>query len=337
MKNRLHSLPVIAVYAFTMVSPCFSADPSDENATRILDKYGSRIYTVFAYTVRPAESTDQKKTSPYVCRNIGTAFSLDSEDHLITFNCVIKSAEHIRVISRIGEKFNARALGCDENDGLNVLEIDHRNEESSPRILFSDNITPARKVVLLGVARKEGLTANTGVIGTMKPHDGTFVVNVDGLPCTSGSTVFDTGGNLLGFVVYRIEGDDDNGGNGMNEESVRSHTYAVLPVKYAFGIAQTIINKEKGGCGWLGIYTNFKTDPSGPEGALIHQVIKDSPAEKSGMKKYDYIIEFNNIPITNPLELVKAVTSTRAGDSVPVRIRRENRIYSYTVTLARYP
>jgi serine protease Do len=60
-------------------------------------------------------------------------------------------------------------------------------------------------------------------------------------------------------------------------------------------------------------------------GALISSVAPNGAAQKAGIEPGDVITEFNGRPVPNTNELVKMVTATKPGTSVPVRLMREGR------------
>ena len=70
-----------------------------------------------------------------------------------------------------------------------------------------------------------------------------------------------------------------------------------IPIDYAMDVADQL--KEKGyvARGWLGVSIQEITselaealDMEIPKGALISQIIEDSPAEKSGLKRGRYLV-----------------------------------------------
>ena len=337
MKSNI--LYIVILFAYSLSPLTASADSFDAVAQKILKKYGHNVFIVNAFTKYSHTKSEKGEVSHHKCQNIGTAFSFDNEGHLITLNSVIKDAENIKVISHTGEKINARVLGCDNVGSINVLEIDRSHALSIPKISATDDMNPGKAVFLLGIVKGEGLTANTGVISNIKPRNGTFIIDVHGNPGTSGTPVFDKDGRLLGFVAYQIENSEDEKKSISSDTSEysRSCYYVVLPVEYSTAIACSIINRDGGKCGWLGIYSNFNANSSDKNGVIIQKVIKDSPAEKCGLKTKDCVIEFNSVPISTLLQLIEAITRTRVGDTVPVKVRRGNEKLSFTVNLSSYP
>ncbi len=346
MKNSVLYITLFFTFSFlSPVSPLkVSADSltvNDSFAREIIEKYGSNVFAVNAFTkLQKNDSTKREKDDKSLrwCQNVGTAFLFDNYGHLITFNCVIKNAEEVQVISSYGEKISAGVLGSEKTGKINVLKIDNTHAVSIPEAASCDNINPGEIVVLLGV-KERVLTAIYGSINDIRSSDGTVLVTVSGNPGTTGTPVFDKNGHLLGFLAYQIE-KNDNEANKTSKDNTVSETesYVVIPAESARVIAQSIINRAEDKCGWLGISSSVNNiGNSGRNGIIVHGVIKDSPAEKCGLKFNDYLFEFNNISISSPVHLIEAITATRAGDTVSIKVRRGNNIISSKVTLSAQP
>ncbi len=329
---------IVLLFITALIPSTVFADSFDEIARKILDRYCQNVFAVNAYTKQQYNESEKGDKYNSLCQNIGTAFTLDNNGYLITLNCVIKNAEEINVISNSGEEINAKVLGCDKEGSINVLEIDRLYSLSIPKATISDNINPGDKVILLSLTEGEGLTANSGIISNIKPLDGTFIVDILGNPGTSGTPLFDLEGQLLGFLAYQIEKNEQEEYKISNDRDFsHSHNYVVIPGNYAKAIAKSIINRAKSKCGWLGIYSSFKCSNSPDEkGVIIKKVIDDSPAEKYGLKVNDCVVEFNSIQILSPIHLIEAITDTKAGDTISIKVRRDGKIITSKVTLSSY-
>jgi serine protease Do len=70
-----------------------------------------------------------------------------------------------------------------------------------------------------------------------------------------------------------------------------------------------------------------------PGGAEVQRVTRDSPASRAGIKVGDVIIEFNGKPVRDNSELVSVVSSVRPGTTVPVRLVRDGKPMTLSVTV----
>jgi serine protease Do len=69
------------------------------------------------------------------------------------------------------------------------------------------------------------------------------------------------------------------------------------------------------------------------DGALVRAVSPGGAADKAGIEPGDVIVAYNGRPVKNSNELVSAVTATRPGTSVPVRVVRDGKEQTINVTV----
>jgi S1-C subfamily serine protease len=74
-----------------------------------------------------------------------------------------------------------------------------------------------------------------------------------------------------------------------------------------------------------------------PKGALVSDVTKDGPAEKSGLKRGDVIVEFDGSPVNKMHELPLMVARRAPGKDVDVKILREGKPQTVRVKLGELP
>jgi serine protease Do len=68
-------------------------------------------------------------------------------------------------------------------------------------------------------------------------------------------------------------------------------------------------------------------------GALVGRVVPGGAAARAGIEPGDIIIEFNGRPVSNTSELVNMVTATKPGTSVPLKLVRDRRERTMSVTV----
>ena len=105
-----------------------------------------------------------------------------------------------------------------------------------------------------------------------------------------------------------------------------------IPIDYAMDIVDQIKESGEVARGWLGVtiqeVTTEFADSLGmtsPKGALISQVLEDSPAEKSGLQPMDVIIKFDERDIVYSADLPQTVGSIRPGERVKAKIIRDSK------------
>ena len=74
-----------------------------------------------------------------------------------------------------------------------------------------------------------------------------------------------------------------------------------------------------------------------PKGALISQVLEDSPAEKSGLQPMDVIIKFDERDIVYSADLPQTVGSIRPGEKVKAKIIRDSKEIELDIKVGKAP
>ncbi|MCB0385868.1 MAG: PDZ domain-containing protein, partial [Bdellovibrionales bacterium] len=73
------------------------------------------------------------------------------------------------------------------------------------------------------------------------------------------------------------------------------------------------------------------------DGALITQIVPDSPADKSGMKPYDLVIQVGEKSITSTRDLAREVQNYAPGNKVKVKVVRNKKETSLDLVVGRHP
>ena len=91
---------------------------------------------------------------------------------------------------------------------------------------------------------------------------------------------------------------------------------------------------------WLGITFQPVTENiakgfnlSNSDGAIVSNIIKDSPAEKAGINIGDIIVKFNNITLNNINSFPKLVADSPLNTKIPIQIIRKGKIINLNVQL----
>lgn len=104
------------------------------------------------------------------------------------------------------------------------------------------------------------------------------------------------------------------------------------------------VHKMKPGKAWLGVSlgsigeeTAKRLKLKSTSGALVQDVVEDSPAETAGIEDEDVITEFNGKSIGDAEELVSAVGKAKPGETVPVVLFRHDQNKTLQVKLGKMP
>lgn len=141
-------------------------------------------------------------------------------------------------------------------------------------------------------------------------------------PGNSGGALVDVQGQLIGVPNVKISAD---GYEGMG---------FCIPVNTVVEICNNIIeNGMDGTPSDSAPYLGVEINSSFAGGAYVASVSEGGPAEKAGLKSGDIIISFDGTKITGYGDLVNAINSHKAGDTVNLGIYRNGKEGTVSVTL----
>jgi serine protease Do len=109
-------------------------------------------------------------------------------------------------------------------------------------------------------------------------------------------------------------------------------------------MAEQVYQKLKAGepitRGWLGVGRQEVTEQLAEQlgldqarGALVKEVVPDSPAKKAGIQVGDVLVKWGDRPINNPDDLLFLVAATQPGSRVKVELYRGGQKQEVTVTV----
>lgn len=81
------------------------------------------------------------------------------------------------------------------------------------------------------------------------------------------------------------------------------------------------------------MYSHLSGVLANGQGVLVDQVMKNSPAEKAGLRSNDVLLNFGDQKLTSPEQLVKLVRHEKPGKEVDVRLIRAGKTMTSKVTL----
>ena len=280
---------------------------------------------------------DFEKPRERQASSLGSGFIINTDGTVITNNHVIAGAEDILV--KVGDKeYNAEVIGADPYMDLAVLKI--KTKEKFKPVNFGDS-SKARVgdwVVAIGNPFGLGGTVTSGIISARNRQIGLtryedFIQTDASInQGNSGGPLFNLKGEVIG-VNTAIIAPGQSGSIGIG---------FAIPSNAASNVIDQLIKFGETKRGWLGVRIQEVTKEIADveklkkaEGALVASVGQNSPAEKSGIKAGDIILEFDGKKIDTMKKLPNVVASTEVGKSVELKIWRNKKLISKRLTLGR--
>lgn len=270
-------------------------------------------------------------------RAAGSGFLISDDGYILTNNHVVEGATDVfvRLIDR--REYDAEIVGMDPQSDLALLKIKEKNLPFL-RLANSDIARVGEWVLAIGSPFGLDYSVTAGIIsaiGRSIPGEGRqnyvpFIqTDVAINPGNSGGPLFNLDGDVVGInsQIYTRSG----GSIGLS---------FAIPSSLAKDVVEQLKQNGKVDRGWLGVVIQdvdrdlaLSFGLKKPQGALVAQMEPDGPAERSGLKVGDIILEFNGRNIATSSDLPYVVGPVRAGKTVPVEIIRKGKKRTIDVTV----
>ena len=267
---------------------------------------------------------------------LGSGFIIDEKGIVVTNNHVIDGAEDIVVQVNGEKKFKAKVIGADPLSDIAVLQIETNEKFIPVNFGNSDKARIGDWVVAIGNPFGLGGTVTSGIISArnrsigLSRYEDYIQTDASINQGNSGGPLFNMNGDVIG-INTAILGRSGNVGIGF-----------AIPSNSAKQVIDQLIEFGETKRGWLGVRIQDVTKEIAevenlgkPRGALVASVAENSPSEKAGVKSGDIILEFDGQAIQQMKELPMIVAKTKVGKSVKVKIWRNKKEITKTITLGR--
>ena len=269
--------------------------------------------------------------------SLGSGFLIDDKGHVVTNNHVIENAQEINITIGDNEKkiYKAKVIGKDKKTDLAVLKIDIKSLIPFVKFGDSDKIRVGEHVIAIGNAFGFGGTVTYGIISA-KGRDlgGQFYeefIQTDASinKGNSGGPMFNMVGEVIGVNSAIVSPSGGNVGIGF-----------AIPSNTAKSIINKLLKDGKIERPWLGITfqpvtedmaKGFNLDNS--NGAIVSNIMKDSPAENAGINIGDIIVKFNGKVLNNINQFPRTVADSPLNTKIPIEIIRKGKTINLNITL----
>jgi serine protease Do len=271
-------------------------------------------------------------------RALGSGVLISSEGYIITNNHVVENADKITVLLQDGVEEPAKVVGTDRFTDLAVVKIANVHGIAPLAFGNSDDLQVGEWVVAIGNPRGLDWTVTHGIIsalhrtdiGPSGPTGFQDFIQTDAAinPGNSGGPLLSLKGEVIGLNSMIISQSQGSEGLGF-----------AIPSNQARRIAESLIKDGKVVRGELGI--NFQSVdasivkglnlPPGTQGAVVVEVIPNTPAAQAGLQQGDVIIGLDDKAIGNSYDLRRLISETKPGAEVKATILRGNKESQLTV------
>ncbi len=271
-------------------------------------------------------------------QSLGSGFIISREGYILTCAHVIADATEILIRLHDRRELVAKVVGVDRRSDVALLKIE-ATDLPTVKIGDPDALKVGEWVLAIGSPFGFESTATAGIVsakGRSLPNENyvPFIqTDVAINPGNSGGPLFNLEGEVVGInaQIYSRTG----GFMGLS--------FAV-PIDIAMKVAEQLKSTGRVVRGWLGVLIQNVTRDLAESfamretsGALVAEVLPNSPAEKAGLKPGDVIVKFNNKKLYKMSDLPPLVGVTPVGKSVPMVIIREGRKQNIDIEIGELP
>lgn len=264
----------------------------------------------------------------------GSGFIISSDGYILSNHHVVEGADEVIVRLNDRRELDAKVIGSDKQSDVALLKIEATN---LPFVKLGDstNLEVGEWVVAIGSPFGFDYSVTSGIVsalGRSLPGDNyvPFIqTDVAINPGNSGGPLFNMKGEVIGInsQIYSRTG----GFMGLS---------FAIPMDVALDVKNQLLANGKVARGWLGVLIqevnkdlaeSFGLDK--PHGALVADVLSDSPAEQAGIKTGDVITTFNGEEITFSADLPHLVGRATPNNRYRITVVRDGRPKSIFVNI----
>ena len=266
----------------------------------------------------------------------GSGVIIREDGYIVTNNHVIEGATEIEVTLNNNEKYSAVLVGTDPATDVALLKVEAKGLPFIP-FADSDKLRLGEWVIAIGSPYDLRSTITAGIVSakgrSMPNYTGEFkiesFIQTDAAvnPGNSGGALVDKAGRLVGINTAIIS----------QTGSYTGYSFAV-PSNIVKKIVYDLIDFGSVKRAMLGITMQPIDDKIAEElklssrnGVYIVEVLKNSAADKAGLKKGDVLVAVDSVKITSPSSVQEVVSRFSPGDKAELTVIRDGKEKTFEV------
>jgi len=271
--------------------------------------------------------------------SLGSGVIVSQDGYIVTNNHVVDGADDIKVVLADKSEYKAKVVGADSRSDVALIKI---KAEGLPAMAWgdSDKLRPGEMVMAIGSPFGLARTVTVGIVSAVGRAnvgiaDYEDFIQTDAAinPGNSGGALVNMRGELVGINTAIFSQSGGYQGIGF-----------AVPAKMARQVMESIRKTGKVVRGWLGVSVQNLSPQlakefaaEGSKGALVSDVVKDSPAEKAGLKVGDVIVKLDGETVEDSGHLRNSVAAKPLGGKVELEVIRDKKKLEVAVTVGELP
>ncbi len=268
--------------------------------------------------------------------SMGSGFIISTDGYVLTNHHVVDGADEVKVTLPDRRELTAKVVGSDQQYDVALLKVEAKGLPTL-RIGNSGTLKPGQWVVAIGSPLGLDHSVTAGIVSAVGrsaspeqryvPFIQTDVAINQG---NSGGPLLNTRGEVVGInsQIFSVSG----GYMGIS---------FAIPIDLAMGAVDQLKATGRVSRGQLGVQVGAVTadvvkgfDLPDNRGALVNEVLTDSPAAKAGLSPGDVIRSVNGRAINDSSDLPPIIGAMAPGSKVALGLLRDGKTKDITVTLS---
>lgn len=267
----------------------------------------------------------------------GSGVIITEDGYVVTNNHVIQNASELEVTLNNNKSYKATLVGTDSKMDIALLKLETKDKLPYATFGNSDDIKVGEWVLAVGNPYNLTSTVTAGIVSAKARN-----LSKDGLqsfiqtdaavnPGNSGGALVNTRGELIGINTMISSATGSYVGYSFAVPS--NITRKIIEDIMEFGNVQRGTLGVKGGDVNNAVSKEFGLKET--QGFYVNSVVKNSGAEKAGIKKGDVIVKMDNKIINGFADLNSVLVTKRPNDIVQVEVSRNGKLLNLPVHLSK--
>jgi serine protease Do len=267
----------------------------------------------------------------------GSGFIIDAKGHVLTNEHVVAGATEITVTMSTGRRLRGKVVGSDRFSDVALVRVEGEGLPVAP-LGKSQGLRPGQWAIAIGNPYGFQQTVTAGVVSNVarpvNTGDRSYerLIQTDAAinPGNSGGPLVDGQGRVIGVNTVVLA---DAQGIGF-----------AIPIEVALRVADELIRHGRVNRPWTGFSAQNITSAianylgmAQATGAIVDQVMPDSPAYRAGLRPGDILLQLDGKKIATADQVKARLKTAKIGDKLPVTVLRGDRVLKGEIVVENAP